>query len=85
MSHTTTQIIRLGAPHIQAGDWGAGPHYCLGASAVGALFTVVLEEVPRRMPTYELSDEDGIGWFADLSSVPDVNALPIPSSSGAKA
>ena len=57
--------------------FGAGSHYCLGASSVRALFTVMLEEVLTRIPDYRVSDRDAVSWFPDITSFYGVTSLPV--------
>ncbi|WP_327367118.1 cytochrome P450 [Streptomyces sp. NBC_01217] len=62
--------------------FGAGPHYCLGAALVRAMFSAMLEQVLTRMPDYVVADPDGISYFPDLSSVYGVTALPLTYTPG---
>lgn len=57
--------------------FGAGSHYCLGASLVRALFTVILEEVLTRVPDYRVSDRAAVTWFPDITSFYGVTSLPV--------
>lgn len=57
--------------------FGAGSHYCLGASLVRALFTVMLEEVLTRIPDYRVSDRGAVTWFPDITSFYGVTSLPV--------
>ncbi|MFJ3895193.1 cytochrome P450 [Streptomyces sp. NPDC090083] len=70
----TVDLDRDTAGHLA---FGAGPHYCLGASLVRALFTVMLEEVLTRIPDYRVSDRDAVTWFPDITSFYGVTSLPI--------
>lgn len=62
--------------------FGAGPHYCLGAALVRAMFSVMVEEVLTRMPDYAVADPAGITYFPDLSSVYGVTSLPLTYTPG---
>jgi cytochrome P450 len=57
--------------------FGGGPHYCVGAGLVRAMFTVMVEEVLTRRPDYEVADENAITWFPDLSSFYGITSLPL--------
>ncbi|WP_326702811.1 cytochrome P450 [Streptomyces cyaneofuscatus] len=62
--------------------FGGGPHYCLGAGLVRAMFTAMVEEVLDRMPDYRIADGAEVTWFPDLSSVYGVNSLPVEFTPG---
>jgi cytochrome P450/biotin carboxylase len=57
--------------------FGGGVHYCLGASLVRAMFTVMIEEILTRIPGYTLADEAAVEWFPDVSFAYGVSALPV--------
>ncbi|MEU3415727.1 cytochrome P450 [Streptomyces sp. NPDC006658] len=67
-------LDRLGERHHA---FGGGPHYCVGAGIVRAMFTVMLEEILTRRPDYEIADENAITWFPDLSSFYGITSLPL--------
>lgn len=58
-------------------SFGAGPHYCVGAGLVRAMFSVMLEAVLTRMPSYEVADESAVTWFPDVSFFYGVTSLPV--------
>lgn len=62
--------------------FGGGVHYCLGAHLVRAMYTVMVEEVLRRMPDYRVADESAIRWFPDVSFAYGVTALPVVFTPG---
>jgi cytochrome P450/biotin carboxylase len=67
-------LYRDAARHVA---FGGGAHYCLGASLVRAMFTVMVEEVLSRIPDYTLSSEAAVEWFPDVSFAYGVSALPV--------
>ncbi len=69
--------IDLDRPDERHHAFGGGPHYCVGAGIVRAMFTVMMEEMLTRRPDYEVADEDAITWFPDLSSFYGITSLPL--------
>ena len=57
--------------------FGGGPHYCVGAGLVRAMFTVMMEEILTRVPDYEVAAEEAITWFPNLSSFYGITSLPL--------
>ncbi|BFP56940.1 cytochrome P450 [Streptomyces griseus] len=58
-------------------SFGGGPHYCVGAGTVRAMFSAMLEAVLTRMPDYELEHGAEVTWFPDVSFFYGVTSLPV--------
>ncbi|MDI1460731.1 cytochrome P450 [Catellatospora sp. KI3] len=58
-------------------SFGGGPHYCVGAGAVRAMFTAMVAAVLARMPDFELADPGAVTWFPDVSFCYGVTSLPV--------
>jgi cytochrome P450 len=63
-------------------SFGGGAHYCVGASAVRAMFGTMVEAVLRRMPDYALDTRADVSWFPDVSFFHGVTSLPVVTSAG---
>ncbi len=65
-------IINRPARHLA---FGAGPHFCIGASLARAQLPIMLEEWLKRIPSFTI--KDGIQLTAHVGDVLGLDALPL--------
>lgn len=66
-------------PNDHVGFGGPGPHYCLGANLARREMTVMFDEIHRRMPDIEATDEPAYLWSNFINGI---KHLPVKFTPG---